>query len=109
MPCYRVVGGGIVLSVRLTPRAGRDEIAGVASLADGREHLMARVRAVPERGAANKALAELLARALNVPKSAVSLVSGSTARLKQVRIAGAPAELVEVVKSWSKSPPSPSP
>lgn len=86
---------GILLDVRLTPRGGRDAFDGSATLSDGRRVLVARVRAVPEKGAANAALATLAAERFGVPKSAVSLAAGHTARLKTLRIAGDPERLAE--------------
>ena len=86
--CYRREPDGIVLTLRLTPKAARDSIDGVGALSDGRAVLLARVRAVPDKGEANQALCALLARTLRVPKSAVTVAAGATARLKQVRIAG---------------------
>lgn len=80
--------GGLRLSVRLTPRGGRDGIDGVDALADGRAVLKARVRAAPSEGEANAALVALLARSLSVSRSAVTLAAGSTARLKTLLIAG---------------------
>lgn len=56
--------------------------------AAGETHLKVRVRAAPENGKANAALVEVLADALRVPKSAVRLVRGQTARLKVVNIDG---------------------
>jgi uncharacterized protein YggU (UPF0235/DUF167 family) len=50
--------------------------------------LKARVRATPEKGAANAALEALIARVLGVPKSSVSVIAGGTSRLKTVTIAG---------------------
>jgi uncharacterized protein YggU (UPF0235/DUF167 family) len=47
-----------------------------------------RVKAVPDKGRANAAVIALLAKALGVPKSAVRLVSGDTARLKTVEVEG---------------------
>jgi uncharacterized protein YggU (UPF0235/DUF167 family) len=79
--------------VRLTPRGGRDQLEGIRTLADGRAVLQARVRAAPEKGLANAALEALLAHACDVPKSAVAVVSGSTARVKSVRVTGDPVAL----------------
>jgi hypothetical protein len=79
--------------VRATPRAGQDAIAGVERLSDGSVVVKARVRAAPEDGAANAALARLIARAAAVPPSAVSLVRGGAARLKTFRLAGDSAAL----------------
>ena len=50
--------------------------------------LKVRVRAVPDKGAANAAVTATVADWLGVPKSTVTLVSGSTARIKVVAIAG---------------------
>jgi uncharacterized protein YggU (UPF0235/DUF167 family) len=100
LPAFRTEPGAIVLAVRLTPRAARDAVDGRAVLSDGREVVLARVRAVPERGGANDALTRLLAGVFAVPKSAVTITSGATARLKQVRVEGDPAALSRVVESW---------
>lgn len=84
---WRVTPNGLVLQVRLTPRGGRDALEGLSELADGRRVLKARVRAVPEDGAANRALIALLAKALGLPKSDVRVRGGHTARLKELEIA----------------------
>ena len=99
---YRIEPGAIVLAVRLTPRADRDAVEGLGVLADGRTVLRVRVRAVPEDGRANAALIELMARTFHRPKSAVEIVGGAAQRLKQVRVHGAPAELVSVAENWSE-------
>ena len=101
MACYRIEAGAIVLTIRLTPHADRDAVEGISTLADGRMVAQARVRAVPEDGAANKALVALLAKLFHRPKSAIQLAAGATARVKQLRITGEPADLVAVVDSWS--------
>jgi uncharacterized protein len=87
------VPGGVVLSVRLTPKGGRDAVDGVEPLADGRAVLKARVRAAPSEGEANAALVKLLARTLDVAPRDVELVAGATARVKRVKISGDPAVL----------------
>ncbi|MCF3640021.1 DUF167 family protein [Rhizobium sp. TRM95111] len=84
----------VLLSVRLTPKGGDDRIDGVGQDASGAMHLKVRVRAVPEKGLANRALAELLARTAGVAKSAVSLVSGDTQRKKILRIEGDPEDIL---------------
>ena len=75
-----------VLRLRVTPNAGRDAIAGFETLADGTEVLRLRVAAVPDKGKANAAVIALLAKALGLPKSALSITAGDTARLKTLRI-----------------------
>lgn len=85
---YRIADGRLMVDVRLTPRGGRDALDGVEQLADGRGVLKARVRAVPEDGKANAALEALIASALGVARSAVTVVHGKTARVKTLAIAG---------------------
>lgn len=100
MACYRLEAGGILLTVRLTPRAARDAIEGIGVLADGQAVALARVRAVPEDGAANRALVALLAKTFRRPKSAIELTGGATARVKHLRVSGDPAELARIVGTW---------
>lgn len=84
---------GVRLAVRLTPRAGRDALGGTREAVPGRPCLLARVTAPPADGAANAALIAMVAKALGVPKSAVTLAAGEAARVKTLEIAGAPARL----------------
>ena len=74
------------MRVRLTPSGGADRIDGRAQDADGAPLVKARVRAAPEDGKANKALEALLAKALGVPKSQVSVTRGATSRIKTVSV-----------------------
>jgi uncharacterized protein (TIGR00251 family) len=83
----------IRLSIRLTPNGGRDAIDGIEMDAEGNAMLKARVAAVPEDGKANKALVALLSKKLRVPKSAITFISGETARKKILRIEGDPEDL----------------
>ncbi len=84
---------GVSFTVRLTPKGGRDAIDGWSKAADGKDVLKVRVSAVPEDGKANAALTQLLAKALGVAKSAVSIVGGHTARVKRIEIGGDAAAL----------------
>lgn len=74
------------IAVRLTPRGGRDGVEGWSADETGRPFLKVRVSAPPIEGEANEALERLLAKVLKVAKSSVRVVSGTTARLKQVEI-----------------------
>jgi uncharacterized protein (TIGR00251 family) len=85
---WRYSTQGISIALRVTPRGGRDEIDGIETLADGRSVVKVRVRAIAEGGAANRAVAEMLARALGVPRASVRLLSGATSRLKQIAVDG---------------------
>ena len=77
------------MSLRVQPRASRDEIVGWQGAI-----LKLRVTAPPVDGAANAAVARLLARALGVSQSSISVVKGRQAREKIVEVAGlGPAEI----------------
>jgi uncharacterized protein YggU (UPF0235/DUF167 family) len=67
--------------------------------------LRVRVNAVPDKGKANAGVVALLAKALGVPKSAVAVVSGETARLKTLDVAGDGAALVEKLSALALPPP----
>ena len=97
MPAHGVLPDGILLSVRLTPKAARDEFGGFETRDDGREVLKARVRAVPEDGKANAALIRLAAKAFGLPASAVELASGQTSRTKVLKLRGEPVALAAAV------------
>ncbi|TMJ51100.1 MAG: DUF167 domain-containing protein [Alphaproteobacteria bacterium] len=98
MDPWRTSTGGISVALRVTPRGGRDDIDGVVTLAGGRSVVKVRVRAVAEGGEANRAVTELLARALRLPKAKVRLLSGATSRMKQIAIDGDPAKLGEALR-----------
>lgn len=90
---FRLSAGRLTVDVRLTPRAGRDALEGTERLADGRCVFKARVRAAPEGGKANQAVEGLLAEALGVARSAVSVIQGRTSRLKTLAVEGDAAAL----------------
>ncbi len=94
---WRPAAPGLLVTVRLTPRGGRDALDGVETLSDGRAVLAARVRAVPEDGAANAALCKLIASACGVPASRVSVAGGATSRVKTLTIAGEASELAQAL------------
>jgi uncharacterized protein (TIGR00251 family) len=99
MDPWRYSRDGISVSLRVTPRGGRDVIDGIEQLANGRSVVKVRVRAIAEGGEANRAVTELLAKALGVPKSHVRLLSGATSRMKQIGIDGDPARLGEALRA----------
>ena len=92
-PAFEPGPDGIRLHLRVTPNAGLDRIDGFETRDDGATVLRVRVKAVPDKGKANAAVIALLARMLGVPKSAITLVSGDTARQKTLHIAGDSAAL----------------
>jgi uncharacterized protein len=78
----------MLVTMRLTPKGGRDSIDGLETLSDGNVVLKARVRAAPHEGAANDALCRLLAKAVGVPPGRVEIAGGATSRVKRVKIVG---------------------
>ncbi len=80
---YSEKDGKLTFKVRVVPRSSRTEIVG--------EHdgaLRVRLTAPPVEGAANLALARLLARAFDVSPASVEITSGKSSRTKTVSIAG---------------------
>jgi uncharacterized protein len=90
MEPWRYSAQGISIALRVTPRGGRDDIDGIETLANGRAVLKMRVRAIAEGGEANRAVTELLAKVLGVPRARIKLLAGATSRLKQVAVDGDP-------------------
>ena len=87
--CVVRVADGVMVTVKVTPRARRESIEGHV----GDPLLRVRVTAPPEDGKANAAVLALLAEALGVPKSALAIASGHTARLKRIVVHGDPVAL----------------
>jgi uncharacterized protein (TIGR00251 family) len=83
LPPISPTATGVLLRLRVQPRASREEIAGVTT-----DAIRLRLTAPPVDGAANEALIRFLAASLHVPRSAVELVSGRTGRAKLVAVAG---------------------
>lgn len=96
---FKLFDDHIRLAIRLTPNGGRDGVDGVELNGNGEAHLKVRVSDVPEKGKANKALIAVLAKRLGIAKSAITLVSGDTARQKILRIDGDPEDLQEKLKT----------
>jgi len=94
---WRYSEHGVSVAVRVTPRGGRDAVDGRETLANGRSVVKVRVRAIAEGGAANAAVIALLSKALKVPRSDFTVLSGATSRLKQIAIAGDPRKLGDLL------------
>lgn len=80
-PCYRWQDDDLILSIRVQPRASRDEIVGVYG-----DLLKIRLTAPPVDGKANQHLLRFLASYCKVPRARVELISGHAGRTKKVRI-----------------------
>jgi uncharacterized protein (TIGR00251 family) len=98
MDPWRYSAEGVSVALRVTPRGGRDDIDGLETLANGRTVIKVRVRAIADGGEANRAVTELMAKTLGVPKASVRILSGTTSRLKQIAVDGDPAKLGEALR-----------
>ena len=78
MKPYAVADGGVRLAVRLTPRASRNCVDGIARDVEGRPILKLRLVAPPVEGAANDALIAFLAKTLSLRKADIAIRSGET-------------------------------
>ena len=99
-PPFAVSPQGLRVSVRLTPKASRERVEGLAAEADGGVALKVSVTAVPEDGKANAALVKLLAKAWRVPKSSLDIVQGATDRRKVILITGDAEQLRQRLEQW---------
>jgi uncharacterized protein (TIGR00251 family) len=85
-------GGKVSFTVRVQPRARRDEIVG-----EHQDGLKIRLTAPPVDDRANEALRKLLATRLNVPLAAVRIAAGEHSRTKRVEILGVTAAMIEAL------------
>jgi uncharacterized protein (TIGR00251 family) len=83
---------GCTFRVRVQPRARRDEIRGLHG-----DELKIRLTAPPVAGKANQALQKFLAKHLDVPPSAVEILTGHTSRHKRVHVAGVSAKAIHAL------------
>lgn len=75
-----------IIGIRVTPRSTKPGIGDWKVDPGGRSFLEVRVAAAPTDGAANDEVIKLLAKALDLPKSSVTIVSGHMARLKRIEL-----------------------
>jgi uncharacterized protein (TIGR00251 family) len=89
-PFLKAHAEGTLLSIKVIPRASRNGIGEVLGA-----ELKIKVTAPPVDSAANRAVIEFLAEALNLPKSAVVLIRGDIARHKTLLLKGLSPDQVE--------------
>ena len=77
---------GLFLHIRATPKAGRDEVAGLVANAAGQKSLAVKVTKPADRGEANLAVIAVLAKVTGVAKSSFRLASGETSRDKVIEV-----------------------
>jgi hypothetical protein len=80
-PWLRVAAAAVEVRVHVVPRASRDRIAGIQG-----DRLKIQVTAPPVEGAANLAVARLVAGAAGLPARAATVSAGATSRTKTVRL-----------------------
>lgn len=90
---------GVLVGVKVTPKAGKDEVAGWIGT-----ELAVRVTAAPDKGQANAAVCAAIAKALDAPKSAVRVVRGHASRHKLVEIEGIDEGVLERVFGPRETP-----
>ena len=84
--------GAVIMSIKVQPRASKDEVAGEMGGA-----LKVRLRAPAVEDRANEALVEFLAQLLKTPKSAVRILSGDRSRTKRIEIRGVTRQQIEAL------------
>jgi hypothetical protein len=82
--------GMVTLTIKIVPRARKNQIAGIKG-----DALKIRLNAPPVEGKANEALVEFLAKTLGIARAQIEIVAGHTARRKIVRVRGISAREVE--------------
>lgn len=95
---YRWDGGDLIIQLRVTPRASKNEIVGPYG-----DALKVRITAPPVEGAANAHLIEWFAKLCKVPKAQITLEAGDKARGKRIRI-HAPIQLIHGVERAQSYP-----
>ncbi len=100
MKPYAATQDGVRLALRLTPRASRNGVDGIADDAEGRPVLKLRLVAPPVEGAANKALIAFLAKTLSLRKADITIRSGETSRIKILHLAGDSAAILHKLDNW---------
>jgi len=91
---FEAVADGVRVTLRVTPKASRNAVSGLADTAAGGKALKVSVTAVPEDGKANDAVIKLLSKLWHVPKTAITVAAGATDRNKILHVAGDPADLL---------------
>lgn len=88
-PAWRAIAGGIAVAVKVQPKARRAGVQGTVPSADG-PRLRIGVNEAAEDGKANRAACAVLARALGVPPTAVTIAIGASNREKVIHVSGDP-------------------
>ncbi|WP_119680009.1 DUF167 domain-containing protein [Indioceanicola profundi] len=93
--------GGVRVHLRVSPKASRTAVQGIAESAPGRMAVKVAVTAPPENGKANEAVLKLLAKEWRLPKTSLEVVAGGADRSKIIHVAGETAELLPRLTDWA--------
>lgn len=85
---FRTTDTGLLINIKLTPKAKQPAFGEVIELPDGKQALKLSVKSVPEDGKANKELIDFLSKKWKIPKTNIEIISGHTSRLKTLKISG---------------------
>ena len=88
MTFYEKNSQGILLKVKLNPKAKQNNIAGLLVDKDNNSILKINVTAAPENNKANKALIDLLAAKMGIAKSNFEIIAGKTSKNKKILVSG---------------------
>ncbi len=99
-PPFQVAAGAVGVPVKLTPKASRNAVCGMAPDPRGGALLKVSVTAPPSGGMANAALIKLLAKEWHLPKSALEIARGAKERRKLIRIKGDADKLIPQLNAW---------
>ena len=87
-----ISGKKATIEIHLQPGAKGNEIVGFKEGV-----LYAKVTALPQKGQANRALVELMAQTLGIPKSAIDIIRGQSSRSKVIAVQGLSGEEVREI------------
>lgn len=90
LPFLRAQANGVVVSLKVQPKASRNELGGVLG-----SELKVKITAPPVDSAANEAVVRFLAELLGCAKGSVRLVRGQTSRHKQILLTGCRLETID--------------
>ena len=95
---WRTSKDGVQVFVRVTPKSARDCVEGTTDSAEG-PALKVRVRAVADKGEANRAVEAVVAEWLGVARTSVSVGQGGKSRVKTLDVAGEPLSLQRLMRA----------
>lgn len=74
------------LRIKVIPKSAKNEIVEIMKDSEGEETIKIRIKAVPEKGKANIELIKFLSKELDLPSSAISILSGKSDQLKLIKV-----------------------